>query len=343
MFVHYHAKTINAERVGARLVRVVCTRCGCEYFYQFTRIGSGSAQAPYGLGVPRATAKANEKAQKDLQRRMASESELVPCPKCNWINEDLVAGFRRGSYRKMSESAGALAVVGAIFGVILGLVFATGAAKGIAWILLLPAGLLSLAGGVLLLRYWLRSRIQPNQDHPLPPKLPVGSPPALVKDPESGQLLPAKREAPPLEVSQDWCDFQIGRHTWPLLCSDCLQSGTLDCGHTLNVGTTLRLTIPRCSGCQDSTRRRYRHLCWNGIIAGVFATAAIVLPLNLDWLEFSLITAVLLAASTVIAILVARRMTAPAKIAGGDKSRGVVRLRFRNADYARTVAERLGA
>jgi hypothetical protein len=44
MFVHYHAKVINAERVGGRLVRVACTRCGCEYFYKFTRIGVGSAQ-----------------------------------------------------------------------------------------------------------------------------------------------------------------------------------------------------------------------------------------------------------------------------------------------------------
>src|SRR5262249_46676161 len=116
MFFHYHAKTMNAEKVGARLVRVLCTRCGCEDFYKFTRTGSGSAQAPYGLGVGRATAKANAKAQKDLQRRMASEAELVPCPQCNWINEDLVAGFRRGSYRKLGESAAALGAVGAGLG-----------------------------------------------------------------------------------------------------------------------------------------------------------------------------------------------------------------------------------
>ncbi len=343
MFVHYHAKTINAERVGARLVRVVCARCGCEYFYKFTRIGSGSSQAPYGLGVGRATAKANAKAQKDLQRRMASEAELVPCPQCNWINEELVAGFRRGSYRKLGESAAALGVVGAGLGVILGIVFASAGPQGIGWILLIPAGLLLLSGGLLLMRSWLRGRIQPNEYLPEPPKLPVGSPPALIKDPESGQLVPAKRETHPIEASQDWCDFQIGRHSWPLLCCDCAQPGTLECGHPLKVGTTLRLTIPRCSDCKASAERHYRRLRWNGVIASVLITAAIVLPLNLDWPAFTLVSIALLSVSIVISMVVARGMTAPAKVAGGDKSRGVVRLRFRNADYARTVTERLGA
>ena len=343
MFVHYHAKTINAERVGARLVRVACTRCGCEYFYKFTRIGSGSAQAPYGLGVGRATTKANQKAQKDLQRRISSESELVPCPKCNWINEELVAGFRRGSYRKLGESAAALGVFGLILTVILGFVVASVGPRGITWMLLIPVGVLSLSGGMFLWRHWARGRIQPNQDHPLPPKLPVGSPPALLKDPDSGQLAPAQREAPPLEASQDWCDFQIGRQTWPMLCCDCAQPGTLECGHPLKVGTTLRLTIPRCRECKDAAERRYRRLCWNGVIASVLVTAVIVLPLNLDWIAFSVISVALVCVSIVISIVVAERMNAPAKVAGGDKSRGVVRLRFRNADYARTVTERLGA
>src|SRR5271168_4267520 len=112
MFVHYHAKVINAERVGGRIVRVACTRCGCEYFYKFTRIGIGSTQAPYGLGVDRATRKANQKAQKDLDRRLASEAELVPCPKCHWINDDLVVGCRRGSYRKWGDTAALIAAAG---------------------------------------------------------------------------------------------------------------------------------------------------------------------------------------------------------------------------------------
>jgi hypothetical protein len=339
--MYYHAKHINAERVGGRLVRVACTRCGCEYFYKFTRIGLGSAQAPYGLGVDRATRKANEKAQKDLDRRLASEAELVPCPKCNWIDDELVAAFRRGSYRRLGDTAGLIAAAGGVIGVVLGVTFGVNAPGALIYVLILPAVLLLAGGGLLLLRNWLRSRIRPNRDYPLAPKLPPGSPPALLKDPTSGRLVPARQEHPPLDASQDWCDFQVGRQSWPLLCCDCLQPTTLDRGHRMLVTKTLRLTIPRCADCAQSTQRRYRRLLWNGATAAVLLTAAIVIPLNLDWLEFGLASGALLIVSLAVVVLVARKMTAPAKIAGGDRSRGVVRLRFRNGEYARTVAERL--
>jgi hypothetical protein len=341
MFFHYHAKVINAERVGGQLVRVKCARCGCEYFYKFTRIGVGSSQAPYGLGVDRATRKANEKAQKDLQRRLASEAELVPCPQCNWVNEELVAGFRRGSYRKLGDIGGLIAAAGGVIGIIVVLTFGLTAPAALPYVLILPAVLVLAGGGLLVARRWLRSRIRPNEEHPLPPKLPPGSPPALIKDPDTGQLVLAKQGSSLVDASQDWCDFQIGRHNWPLLCCDCLQPTTRDRGHRMKVSTTLKLTIPRCSDCAQTTGQRYRRLLWNGAIASVFATAAIMIPLNLDWLLFGLLSVALLIFFLVISVIVARKMTAPAKIAGGDRSRGVVRLRFRNPDYARAVAERL--
>jgi hypothetical protein len=343
MFVHYHAKQINAERVGGRMVRVVCTRCGCEFFYKFTRIGKGSSQAPYGLGVDRATRKANEKAQKDLDRRLASEAELVPCPKCNWVNDELVAGFRRGSYRRLGAAAALIAAAGVAIGIVIGFAFGFTAPAVLPYALIIPTVLLVIGGGLLLLRAGLRGRIRPNQDHPLPPKLPPGSPPALLKDPESGKFVLARQEPLLIDAAQDWCDFQIGRHNWPLLCCDCLQPTPLHGGHRLKVTTTLRLTIPRCSDCSQSAERHYRRFLWNGTLAAIIATAVIVLPFNLDWLEFGLITAALLIVSLGITIFVARKMTAPARIAGGDRSRGVVRLRFRNADYARAVAARLEA
>jgi hypothetical protein len=343
MFVHYHAKVINSERVGGRLVRVACTRCGCEYFYKFTRIGVGSAQAPYGLGVDRATRSANQKAQKDLDRRLASEAELVPCPKCNWISDELVAGFRRGSYRNVGRSAALIAAAGGVIGVVLGVTFGLTAPGALPYAMIIPAGLLAAGGGLFLLQKWLRSRIRPNQDHPLPPKLPPGSPPALLKDPTNGRLIPAKQEQPALDASQDWCDFQIGRHSWPLLCCGCLQPTTLDRGHRMNVTKTLKLTIPRCADCAHSAQQRYRRLLWNAVTVGILATAAVVLPFNLDWLEFGLVSVGLVLVSLVVSVVVARRMAAPAKIAGGDRSRGVVRLRFRNADYARAVAAQLNS
>lgn len=338
LFFHYHAKTINAERVGRRVVRVECAQCGCEYFYHFARIGFGSSQAPYGLGVGRATRSANQKAQKDLDRRMATEADLVPCPKCNWVNDELVTGFRRANYRKLGEAARLVAAAGVIIGFIVGLAVGISAPGELPYVLILPAGCLLFAWGLLVLRKWLRSRIRPNENHPFPPTLPPGSPRALLRDPESGVLMPAAGSRLSLEPGQDWCDFPIGRRL-PGLCCGCLQPTRSDIGDRLRVTATIWLTVPRCSDCEKSAKQRTRKQWWNGCMASVAATGLIVIPVNLDWAEFAVASAGLLAVFLLVTALVVRRLTAPARVAGGDRSRGVARLRFRNPDYARAVAE----
>ena len=342
MYVHYHFKQINVERVGGRLVRVLCPRCSCEYFYHFTRVGFGSDQAHYGLGVDTATLKATRKAQKDLDRRLASEAELVPCPKCKWIPDELIKGFRRGSYRNLSRAARVVAFIGFAATVMDVTLFTLAAKTFLLYLVPLAAGLWLLSGALIVQRNWLRSRIRPNENHPQPPKLPPASPPPLFKDPVSGDLTPASQEPVPLDAGQSWCDFQIGRHSWPLLCCGCLQPTTLDDGYEMKVTKTLGLTIPRCSDCAHSARQRLRRIWWNGAPVAFVATAAIVMPLNLGWLEFGIATVALLIVSLAIDVLVARRMTAPASIAAKDRDRGVVRLRLQSAEYARIVAERLG-
>ncbi|HEV8002359.1 MAG TPA: hypothetical protein VGP63_20885, partial [Planctomycetaceae bacterium] len=57
--------------------------------------------------------------------------------------------------------------------------------------------------------------------------------------------------------------------------------------------------------------------------------------------EFGIISGLLLVIAFAIGAFVARKKTAPAKIADRDRSRAVVRLRFRNADYTRLVAQHL--
>jgi hypothetical protein len=114
MFLFWE-KRVDAEQGGGRVVRVECARCGCEYFYKLTRIGKGSRSVPYGVGVARATRSVQEQSKSDLARRLATEAELVPCPKCNWINEDLVQGYRCGRYRSFGSLAIGIGVVGTAF------------------------------------------------------------------------------------------------------------------------------------------------------------------------------------------------------------------------------------
>ena len=194
---------------------------------------------------------------------------------------------------------------------------------------------------MILLRGWMRRRIQPNRDFPLVPKLPPGSPPALLRDESSGELAPAKPDHPRVCFTNDWHDFQIGRHRLPLLCCDCLQSPSRDNAYKRPVSATIQLEIPRC---EDSriAKRRFRRVWWITVVFGLLTAGAVVALLRLEAIELWIIVGVSLLISFALAAFVASKVTAPVKVARGDASRGVIRLRFSNADYGRVVAEHIG-
>ncbi len=76
----YHGNKITTAAVGARIMGVRCDKCGREYYFELTRIGTGSSVAHYGLGQESATADSRTKSQADVAHRLAEEAELVPCP-----------------------------------------------------------------------------------------------------------------------------------------------------------------------------------------------------------------------------------------------------------------------
>jgi hypothetical protein len=107
MFIYY-GKTFESSRAGGCVVGVVCDNCGGTYYYELARIGTGAHTAPYGIGTSSASQKAHDQSETDLQRRLAVEAELVPCPKCHWISDELVKGYRLGRYRGVGKLAFAL-------------------------------------------------------------------------------------------------------------------------------------------------------------------------------------------------------------------------------------------
>jgi hypothetical protein len=344
MFI-YWGKRVESEHVGGRVVRVECTMCGCEYFYVMTRIGSGSGTAPYGVGVAGATRSAQEQSQRDLGQRLVLEAELVPCPKCNWINDELVQGYRLGRYRGVDTFAPAVGIVGAAGALICAWFISIGPAAdrpALPYFLFGgPTLFIFLAAGMILLQNWMRSRIQPNRDFPLTPRLPPGSPPALLREPSSGVLMPAKPGHSRVSVASDWHDFQIGRHELPLLCCGCLRSPTPEHGYKCQLTATMELEIPRCEDCAGDARRAYRRIWWSTAVLGQLGAGAIVAALRLESFAFWLILGGSVLISLALASFVSSMATAPVKVAGGDRARGVVRLRFRNTDYGQVVAKQL--
>ncbi len=119
MALFYWGKTIQAEQPGQRVVRVDCTKCGSEYYYVLARVGFGNGTAPYGIGVASATRTAQENANRDLLRRLETEADLVPCPSCNWVNDDLVQGYRRGRYLGVGKFAVVVGIIGTIISLVM--------------------------------------------------------------------------------------------------------------------------------------------------------------------------------------------------------------------------------
>jgi hypothetical protein len=330
----YFGKHIQSTKAGARLVRVACARCECEYFYNLTRIGIGHGEAPYYIGVARATRSAEKGAQKDLERRLTREAELVPCPNCNWINDELVAGYRIVRYRFLGTLARVTLVIGIILTVTFGTIGAFLDPAGLVYFLILPVGILLFAGAVYGLQFWMRSRIQPNRDFPLAPRLPPGSPPALRRHPETGALYRAKPPSVTILTAEDWCDFQLGRHQLPFVCCGCLQPASV--AHGYNAVT---LIVPRCQQCAADSKRTYWRVFYSVALTAWLVLAAVLLTFNLQAEEFWIFTSAAIVVALIVAAVVASRKTAPVKIASGDRSRGVIRLRFRNVNYAQVVAQ----
>ncbi len=328
----YFAKHIKRAQPGGRLVRVVCAKCECEYFYHLTRVGVGHGEAPYYIGVGRATRAAEKQAQKDLERRLSREAELVPCPNCNWINDELIAGYRISRYQFLRTLYRFTLAAGAIVTAIFGIMGAIVAPKELVFFLILPAGIMLFAGSAFLLRVWLCRRIQPNRDFPSPPAVPPGSPPALVRA-ENGTLVAAQPPAVPVIAEGDWCDFQIGRHRLPGVCCGCLNPVTRGRGYN-----AVSLMVPWCTDCEQATNRTYWRIFFGAALSGWLLAAAILLPLNLQDEEFWIACLGAIGVCLLVAAVVASKRTAPVKVASGDRSRNVVRLRFRNVEYTQLVA-----
>ncbi|CAN5560765.1 hypothetical protein BH10PLA2_BH10PLA2_03650 [soil metagenome] len=344
MFIHW-SKDIHIERVGKRVVRVECTNCGCEYFFNLIRIGTGRASAPYSIGVGRATRDAEKKAEADLESRLKLEQELVPCPKCHWVNEELIQGYRQGRYRGLGKAA----IVFAVFG------FCT--LLPLCWLLyddLVTAKLLwpffvgatvcfwLIGLGMLGLRNFLRNRIQPNRTFPDPPKLPPGIPTAFIVDSDSGELVPATSERPPVELTNGWLDFRMGNDYLPMQCCGCLEAPDPGCGHASQLSATLQLEIPRCAGCSKLARANYWRVYLIAFLGGLLVTGAIAavtvsIPSHDAWI-------VLLGGFVVdlgLAAYIAGVANVPVKVRGLDLARGTVRLRFCNPQYGEVVAKHL--
>ncbi len=344
MFI-YFGKRFDAANVGRTVVGVKCDKCACEYYYELARIGTGSSTAPYAIGTGAAAQAAEEQSQRDLQDRLASEAELVPCPKCKWINDELVKGYRRSQYQGFTKPTVVITIIGTAMTLLCGYFISKGAPRDQRYAPYFlyggPALFAAFAAAMLSLRTWLRSRIRPNRYYPRAPQLPPGSPPALILDPSTEELRPAKPEPPQGNSADDWQDCQVGRTLFPLLCCDCLRPATTEHAFAIPVGAKISLEIPWCAACakrpQGVSRRGWFIFAAIGLLVGgsVFAFWRYEVPES-TMIFVGLVIAFVVAIPLIVAWI---KPSGPVEAVVVDPSRGVLRMRFRNAEYGRLVAK----
>lgn len=334
-------------------MRVVCDRCKTEFFYELTRVGMGKASAPFLVGVGAANGRAERAADKDLAKRLAREAELVPCPKCNWINEEAIAAYRATLYHRLPLIGGIVTVAGIIAGPIIGMLLLdlfgnhSRFALAIGQVLML-ASLLALPAAFLLRRQ-LRRRFDPNSTYPRRPDLPPGTPIAFVPqvDPKTGerQLVPAPRPAGiAASTEEPSVIFQSGHLTLPPVCCCCLQPATDTFSVPIKVNSANEeLPVPLCSGCAATIRRKWWTLVLllPPLVAAICGVIVALIPGGDTagrWGVFGIFT--FFGSLFAVAIL-PRRLVRPYSLQVVDANRTVFRLRAANPDYTKLIAQTL--
>ena len=347
------AREIATNVVGQRLEAVTCETCGTAYYYELTRVGLGKASAVYFIGQRAASDRAAAAAEQDLSKRLDREAEMVPCPKCHWVNSDLVQRYRRRQYRR----APLLIVILGVAGFVAAPLIATGLSEVVgynsrvpsfAMMAVLAVCLLSPAW-VLLVRRALRQRIDPNATFPRRPSVPPGTPPALVEqpDPQTGEivLMPVPSRDDDRTEDREWATFRPGHVRLPPVCCMCLSAATTTYRSPLKTNEHSEVEVPLCESCSAELSRRW----WLAVfVVAVIAFALSgVLALSIPggdavgrWILFSLVG---FFGALVGGVVIAGRACRPYRIRVVDADRGIVKFAASNPGYTAMLIEQVRA
>lgn len=352
MFTHvYFAKHFKHTATGVRIEQVACERCRTTYFYELSRVAVGASEAPYYTGQDAARQRAVVAAGRALAERLRNDVELVPCPKCNWVNESLVARYRRRRYRGAWPW-----IVGLLLG---GSLAALLAYYMPAEILALAPPLrteiaaatlaVSLAAAMLipLVRRQLRLRIDPNQTHPRHPDLPPGTPPALLPRtafPTGGVALldPAPRHVGRPRDPADGAILRAGQSPHLAICTVCVAPSETTFRPPLKLQEASDLPASLCRTCASALRRRWWLLAVLTAVLGgaAYLAAAAFLPIEDRVLRQLLPGIVAVLAVPIAVATLPGRLCRPYRYRVLDGQRGVTLFSAENPEYTRQLMER---
>ena len=299
MLFFYFSLKRTALVARTRVVSVTCEKCGCAYYYELTRTGAGSAEAAYGIVT--FSDSAEQQAIEEARRRLTIDAELVPCPQCRWINEDLVCRYRMGRIYECTILASLVAA--ATFRAI-------------------PKS--------------LEHCIQPNRNHPGETHLPIGTPPALIMN-DQGQLVPARTDVMDSrrEGEHKSMAFQLGRHSLTAhTCCVCMGDASHMSSLTIQPIAGFDFPMGLCWGCgwRNTVASSAKSLGAALVVFAVTTLLAFLVGIREEGIVF-----VNLLLSVAVGLIVWSFVRYPIQVTVVDVTRGVLFLKFKHPQFPSLV------
>lgn len=148
---------------GHTVKRVECEGCGRSYVYRLERDALGVSTYP--IRPRKAKLDATADAEKQLQKTLRDEIDIVPCPECGHFQEPMVRLSKRNHLRGLLAAGVWLTIAGPFFAAIND---ATGISDPrdqlVSWPLC--ATLAAIGPVLLIVRAVLKSRYDPNDEAP---------------------------------------------------------------------------------------------------------------------------------------------------------------------------------
>jgi len=185
-------RSYTTEVKGAVLKRVTCEGCGGRYVYRMERSAEGQGTSPYMIDNRGAERRSSTAADRALLRKLQRECDIVPCPACGTVQEDMVRRSRGGQHRWLRRIAIGLILLAVMLGVMNWLSTADGARyQLLSWSTI---AVIAMSGpAVLAVRGFLQAAHDPN-DEPVHQRIEEGRARAM---PEEEYERIARDAAPP--------------------------------------------------------------------------------------------------------------------------------------------------
>jgi hypothetical protein len=274
---HIHVgESMTWVEVRAEWKQVRCEQCDYEYEYELIRRAKGEAFSPFNLLNDRARRAAERRADRKLERLLATGTDSAPCPECGWLQRDMVRELRRRSTSRLAILSWLVPCIFAMSGTALfAAVTARSSGPVLSEVRLTITALLAAAAisGAMLMAITshARRRIDPNQDFP-------SAAPAIPATPRirSSQRNPVNFIATCIEPGV-WITVQLQGLRFPHVCCRCL-APTAEL-HSMATMRQVRVPVRLCSHCN---RAAQRHLGTLALLMTLLGIACAVPGLWID-------------------------------------------------------------